>query len=249
MKAIIMKPEIKPEAVRPRKNSRPNLSAGRSGAEAHCPGFEKHPRGSILMFTLVILLLVGLMGFAININTRTELNISGNTVGGRTAFTRADTAADVTALMLRAMLYPELDSPLEFFANSKDDITVIFNEDDFNLGELRSAAFDGQTTEKYQERYVRAGRSESDGDGTPDVIFMRNGKVLSTASIAMSMGSVVPAGSSLGGDVLVVMVTSVNGRSTQGENDSAAYDGADVSDAPHSVITIISREPIKGNGQ
>ena len=46
-------------------------------------GAKGHPRGSVLMLTLVVLLLMSLMGVAILANTRTELSISANTTGGR----------------------------------------------------------------------------------------------------------------------------------------------------------------------
>jgi Tfp pilus assembly protein FimT len=67
---------------------------------------KNHPRGSVLLFTLVVLALMVLMGAAIMANTRTELNITSDNAVGQEAFNRADSTLTI-ALMLTRQLSKE----------------------------------------------------------------------------------------------------------------------------------------------
>lgn len=224
------------------------------------PSAAVHPKGTVLIFTLVILLLVGLMGAAILLNTRTELNISHNTSVGRDAFSRADMTARIATLMGRVLLHPELGSAQALFsgADSSDDNTLIvqFNDTWFNTAAMKEEAMDDYDPVK---RYVRASRflEGSSGDefsaDTPQLVFREkgSGKIVSTASISMDYGEAVQDGMSLdsgsfydsssGSTIRVVLTVTVSGHPPVAGTSGNAYDGGS-SDLPHSVITTIFRE-------
>ena len=234
----------------------------------------EHPRGSILMLTLVVLLLMSLMGAAILANTRTELVISANTTGGRDAFTRADTAARVATLMARLLAHEfELGSPKQVLNNSSP-LTVIYDDDHFSFAKLLAASDDFNYAKRYLSAASRTDLSDSadKADLRPHLVFRQDGKVVSTATVAMDYGEALTDGCSLGQtgydtsgglSVRVVLAVTVNGRppydgpAAGGAESSAekakrdnygTYDrdgasaGEEANDVPHSVVTTLFRE-------
>ena len=237
-------------------------------------GSGKHPRGSVLMLTLVILLLMSLMGAAILSSTRTELAVAANTASGRDAFTRADSASRVATLLARLLAHEfELGSPKQVL-NDSSPLTVSYDESHFNFSSLLAASEDFD----YARRYLSAA-SRTDLSGSPDkrdlrphLIFRQDGRVVSTATVAMDYGEALTDGYSLGQtsydtsgglSVKVVLAVTVNGRPpydgppASGSESAAekakrdnygAYDsdgrpsGQAANDVPHSVVTTLFRE-------
>ncbi len=208
---------------------------------------DRPPKGAVLMFTLVILLLMSLMGAAILLNSRTELNIAANTVVGRDTFTRADGISGMATLLTRISISKEFERPEEVLANNSKYMEVEFREE-LNLALLQSEHLDSFDIQK---RYIRAGSQTVSGDTSyqPHMIFSSGGSVVGTAAVSFDFGDPVGVGQSLSGDgqydnsggtrIQMLLVVSVNGRSPGG--DASAYDRG-TGDVPHSFITTIFRE-------
>ena len=223
---------------------------------------ERHPRGSVLMLTLVVLLLMSLMGAAILANTRTELSISANTTSGRDAFTRADTASRVATLMARLLVHEfELGSPKQVLTGGP--LVVSYEEDHFNFSKLLTASDDFDYAKRYQSAASRSDLAGEDADLRPHLTFKQEGKVVSTATVAMDYGEAeIPGGSlgvqdydnSGGQSVRVVLAVTVNGRPPVSADENYGvydrYDGTPndpsddepTRDVPHSVVTTLFRE-------
>jgi hypothetical protein len=226
---------------------------------------EKHPQGMVLAFTLCILLLMTLMGTAILLNSRTELNISSNTSLGRNAFAAADTAARIATLMGRILLHPELGNPKAIVdgaasgAGPAFPLTIEVNANKFNLARLRN----DEASYNYTLRYIRAGREDYDAASldllAPHIVFKTKlagvERTVATASLALDHQEPVGAGMSLGGGdaydggggghLQIVLAVSVNGRALSDKPTPAGTDGAfdgGTADIPHSVITTLFRE-------
>lgn len=105
-----------------RKKNDPNLIArpglGLQGPPLYPPSTE-HPRGAVLLYTFCVLLLMTLMGAALMVNSRTELQISGSTAQGRDAFTKGDASARVALLLARPFLQPAAGSSFEYLNTTK----------------------------------------------------------------------------------------------------------------------------------
>ena len=182
---------------------------------------KEHPHGSILMFTLIIMLLLGLMGAAIMLNTRTELNVSANTTQGRAAFSRADMGTGVATLISRVLLSPVLGS-VEDLLQSDGGQTVSgrvltvdniqSKETDFNPATMLNLA-KGRVTpansgqwgyNEFQSRYAQMGSATgeaNDSDVSPhfSLTLRQGGQVAGTAVVTIDPGSGVQKGMTLGG--------------------------------------------------
>lgn len=199
-----------------------------------------HPKGSVLMFALVIMLLMGLAGTAIFMNTRNEMVISDSVNSSRNAFAGTDAAAQIATAMGRVVLSPEL--PLSDFlagnanatgSDPRHPLKVVVNDAKFNQAALAEAgAYD------YGQRYLEAaswdGRTANGNDLSPHLVFTTpvqgasGGNVDATvATASFSMAVVNPlssqnAGGSRGqpgydstggsGRTQVYMTVTVNGR-------------------------------------
>lgn len=64
-------------------------------------------KGSVLMLTMLILFLMSLMAVALMSNTVTELQVSGNTIRGRDAFSKADSMTRIGVFTGRALLHED----------------------------------------------------------------------------------------------------------------------------------------------
>ena len=206
------------------------------------PAISAHPRGMILAFTLIILLLVSMMGMAILMNSRTELSISANTAQGREAFSQADTAARIAVLMTRVMFNSgDFGNNLSQVETNADDglyrqpMFAEYSNDFFNLANLRN---ESANNFDFRRRYIRAGSwvgrgadRRDDGDDRqytyePHLVFRAPEKgqardaapVVATASVSMFVE--IDRGGSLGIDnygdsgvsLSLYTTVSVNGR-------------------------------------
>lgn len=228
----------------------------------------QHPEGMVLAFTLVILMLMSLMGMAILMNTRTELNISANTALGRDAFTRTDMASRIATFMGRIILNSGAagGAPLDVLTESEDSPLKVYIKQDFNLGSLEQETFfdDYDVT----RRYIRSGswleKPESGGSATdpenqPHLTFTElvgnEEVVVANAALALDYGEMKVPGASLGVSdydnsggtrLVVVTIISTNGRTpniSAGKAQGTAFHyGGEFTDEPHSIITIIFRE-------
>ena len=195
-------------------------------------GGRQHPRGSVLVFALVIMLLLGLMGAAIMLNTRTEMSVAGNTTQGRAAFSRADMGTGVATLIARVLLSPTLGSVEQLFQNSGGDtvagrVLTVDNiqskESDFNPATLLNLAKgnissnqEGQWDyNEFQSRYAQMGLDAVDIEKenlSPhfSLTLRQDGQVAGTAVVTVDPGSGVQRGMTLGG-------------SNYGTSDGASY--------------------------
>ena len=231
-----------------------------STTERYCQA-ASHPRGTVLIFTLVILLLMAMMGTAIMLNTRTELSISYNTNVGRDAFNRADMTARIATLMGRVLLHPELGEPKAIFdgASGGGDsaLTVELDRNWFNKAAFREKAMDDyDAMERYllTSRFLEGSSGDEFSKDTPQLVFrQKSGEIISTAALSMDYGDVVQPGMSLdsgnaydpsgGSSVRVVLLVTVSGHPPVANKADNAYSGGN-SDLPYSVITTIFREII-----
>ncbi|MDR3037712.1 MAG: hypothetical protein LBV21_00195 [Candidatus Adiutrix sp.] len=225
------------------------------------------PRGLVLAFTLIILLLMSLMGLAILLNSRTELAIAGNTSIGRDAFNTADSAARLATLLGRLVLHPELGPPDRVLAAAAGGsggpafpLTVKISPQ-FDLGRLKEEAGDYSHTTRYIRAGGWVGRGQAGGrDYEPHLIFTApdsgRTKTVATAALGLDLTDPSSAGLSLsggdaydqsgGGSLEVHMAVSVNARATgrpapAASDQAAAFDGGAL-DEPRSIITILFRE-------
>ncbi len=141
------------------------------------------PQGMILVVTIVALLLIALMGAAIILNTSVEMNTASNTVSGREAFSRADSAIQVTTHLTDIMQNPDLGEVTDALNNSASLYTVAINKNTFNYTDLIT----DMNRSSVNQRYLRAGRAAPGSGGeAPDLIFREaaNNAVVATAMVS-----------------------------------------------------------------
>lgn len=213
------------------------------------PGLRlPHPRGSVLLYTLVILLFMSFLGLALLFSTNTELNIASNASDGHTAFSVADSAADIAVLMSRMALNPVLGDFDQTFGSIRVKV-----RDDFSLALLQN---EGMGAPGAQSRYHTAAYTAGESGSKPHITIVggdsgAEGIILATAVVSLDRGRVIKAGSSLGGggydgaggaSIEVGLVISVIGYS-KGRSEFTATGSAE-SDSPRSIITTVIREVI-----
>ncbi|MDR0882138.1 MAG: pilus assembly PilX N-terminal domain-containing protein [Candidatus Adiutrix sp.] len=120
---------------------------------------KKHPKGSVLMFTLVVLTLMALLGASIMVNTRTELNITSNNAVGQEAFNRADSTLAI-ALMLTRQLAKEFDAteikaPLDKNQDGLFKVVTCQSTDCFQKNKLPGIG-EVTTIQSIKDRYLAA---------------------------------------------------------------------------------------------
>ena len=220
---------------------------------------RKNPEGSVLLFALVVMMLMGLMAGAIFMNTRSELTISGNTKMGRDAFTNADSTARVALLLARVYVQPSGGHPRDYLAAPLNDdgpfqcsnedtdehpFTVCIHRNNFVMAKMPEPAGKG-LEEDIRNRYLAAAAANS-----PHVILKHNGRIVGTAAVAIDEGGL--KGSNGGGNYgdlngpseqAVVMVTAIGRVPLGSDGKGADYYTGNV-DSPHSVVTVIYREAV-----
>jgi len=214
------------------------------------------------MYTFVVLMLMTLMGAALMVNSRTELQISGATAQGRDAFTKADATARVALLLTRAFLHPSAGDARDYLNNSKTGqagkapFEVIVSDDvQFynDLQQIRGSI----TIDQIRERYLRV----TEADEEAHLTLKYDNQVVGTAFMGVtstapdeydpdsySSGGYASTGGGSVGDrsyedvnnyvVKVYLVISAMGRLTK---DDAGYTDEGQSGV-YSVITSVFRE-------
>jgi hypothetical protein len=164
----------------------------------------------------------------------------------RDTFNVADTAAQVSMLMGRIILHPELNSPSGILSdqsqNPKHRLVVEISER-FNLAQLKKESEDFDFT----KRYLEAGLGSDPSAVEPHLSFKVGQKKVASAVVSLDFQNYVPGGASLGsGDGydtsggpsrIVTIVVTVNGL-------SMSKISGDTADEPGTVITSMFRELI-----
>ena len=218
------------------------------------------PRGSVLMFTLVILVLLGLMGVSLMLNTRSELTVSQNTYQGRDAFAKADSTAHLALFLGRTLLNASAGVPCDI-KNDNDQpagrpkFEVNIGNDDtcggFTLAEIQQTGA-MPTLEDILNRYLQA--TASSDAAPPHIQILYGGQVVGSAALSLYSTNPSDPGGSLGDSgygsqgehsIKVYLVVSSDGRlpRTPGEDAGNYYDDA-ARGATHSIVTAIYRELI-----
>ena len=222
------------------------------------------PRGSVLMFTLVILVLLGLMGVSLMRNTRTELTVSQNTYQGRDAFAKADSTAHLALFLGRTLLNASAGLPCDII-NDEDQMAgrpkfeVRIGTDglcgDFNLTAIQQTG-EMPTIEDILNRYLQATASSNDPSSPlfPHLRVLYGEQVVGSAALSLYSTSPTDPGSSLGDSgygsqgehsIKVYLVVSSNGRLPRAPGvDAGNYFDDGIRGATHSIITAIYRELI-----
>ncbi|MDR3038046.1 MAG: hypothetical protein LBV21_01970, partial [Candidatus Adiutrix sp.] len=181
---------------------------------------KNQPRGSVLLFTLVILVLLALMGTALMINTRTELTISHNTYQGRDAFGKADTTARLAVFLGRALLNESAGpicslltaaSPIsgrpgfEIRIGTGSVCTGSSGYTDLDLNSIKRVT-EMPDMADIAQRYLQA--TNSTAGAAPQLTILYDGQVVGTASLALYYSDINSPGRSQGD----------TGYGSQGEN-------------------------------
>ena len=234
------------------------------GAARPASGPPPHPEGSVLMFTLVILVLLGLMGFSIMLNTRSELNISQNNYQGRDAFAKADSTARLALFLGRTLLNGSAGSPCDIINSDaqvagRPKFEIKIGDDglcgNFTLIDLQQSG-EMPTMDEIVDRYLQATASSDDPSSPlfPHLQIFYGGQVVGTAALSLygpnpsaPGGSLGDAGYGLQGEqsIKVYLVVSANGRLPRTDGvDAGNYFSDDPKGATHSIVTAIYRELI-----
>lgn len=211
---------------------------------------KRHPAGSVLIFTLGVLLLLGLMGMAIMTTTNSELKTTAQTRLGREAFSRADSMATIALQLARTIIVAETAGDFNtIIDNSKSGTATsppgpvysvevdpsIANEMSFyQLGRVSS-------TDDIRERYLRA--TEADTSIDPTVTLLLDGNIIGTAHVATT--TIIPAGGPQDGTLLFTyIVVSADGRVPRsvGAANVGNYFNEHETETTRSIVSSIYRQ-------
>lgn len=218
------------------------------------------PRGSVLVYTIVVLLLMTLMGAALMVNSRTELQISGYTAQGRDAFTKADATARVALLVGRAFLHPVSGDPRHYRSVSASgagkktfDLTVDDGLQGFNDFQQIDRSF---SVQDIANRYLTV--TEAQGKDKPHILLtyglddQNNKVVVGTSYISLAFKGTDTGGGSIGERdystpdagyyIRAFFVISSQGRVPQDSDNKSYFE--EKFPGTHSIITTIYREII-----
>lgn len=225
------------------------------------PSLADQPRGSVLIYTIVVLLLMTLMGAALMVNSRTELQISGYTAQGRDAFTKADATARVALLVGRAFLHPVSGDPRHYRDVSDSgkagkkpfDLIVDDGLQGFNDFQQVDRSF---SVQDIADRYLTV--TEAQGKQTPHILLTygldnKNKKVVvGTSYISLAFNGTDTGGGSIGErdysapnagySIRAFFVISSQGRVPQDADNEGYLE--EKFPGTHSIITTIFREII-----
>jgi len=235
------------------------------------PAVPRQPTGSVILFTLVVLVLLGLMGFSLMVNTRTELSISKNTFLGRDAFSKADLTTRLALFAGRILLNEGAGEPCDILSNLGTSpagrpvyevrlgSTVVCSaaggSTDLTLESITQAD-EMPTLQDILDRYLQATASahvpSSSFTVQPQVSVLFGGQVVGTAALVLYYNVGEPGGSledsgygSQGENSLrAYLVVSANGRLPQAAGEDAANYYGRENPATHSIITAVYREII-----
>jgi hypothetical protein len=217
---------------------------------------RNYPRGSVLLFTLVVLVLMALLGAAIMTNSRTELNITSDNAVGQEAFNRADSTLSI-ALMLTRQLAKEFGAGEIKDALTPGEYQVVTSEAGFTKAKLSEFGKES-TLPAVRYRYLSAtgAAKEATQDKVilPFITLYHNDEVIGTATATITNSTPNDpegVGASIGeskGDpsdganIKMYYVVTADGRSLRshtGDANQGNYYSGDDSPATHSVITTI----------
>lgn len=189
-------------------------SIQRSGSGGRGPA-----RGTVLMFTLAVLLLLSLMGAALLLSARGGPENFGDAGREREALNLADSAAGLSVFFTRLLLNPALGDAEDYLSPGQVPFSLTFSET-FSLEGLLLAAGEGEEPLK---RYLRTWNGPEDpADQRPHIFFWREGELAATAVVDLDGREAVSAGMSLaetdygdnGGRAVVTAAISVNASSS-----------------------------------
>ena len=205
-----------------------------------------HPRGVVLVAAFAALAVISLLGAALLLNTRVEIQIAGNTSQGRDAFTRADAGAIISAQLLDTLMRYgadelDMDSYLTDTAtigpsgNTGSAYQIDFPEGDNGRRFDRTDLLTSTDPDRLSvlQRYSLAGMGEGDKAlKVPDIVIRDRGtgQVVSTAAISRDFESDVTGNS--GHMVGASIGTAISGSSGDAQPVSESFS-----------VSIFGRQP------
>lgn len=216
----------------------------------------KHPQGTVLVFTLIILALMAILGAALFLNTNAEVRITQNTYQGRATFSKADAMARLGVLFSRTALTPVAGSIGEYLAagsggGTRPPFEVELVNDNLSFDDLNLLT--GKTTiDNIRDRYLRA--TGADGYPQPIATLRYGGQIVGTVTVDVNMEETTPPGSSdreggynpdTGSVTVVYLIVAADGRLLKSAEVNAEDAGNYFSDdlmSTHSIINVIFRE-------
>ncbi|MDR1045579.1 MAG: hypothetical protein LBP33_10755 [Candidatus Adiutrix sp.] len=182
---------------------------------------RRRPQGVILPVTMAAMAIMAFLGAVLLLNTRTEIQISGNTSQSRDAFTRADSATAIASQLLNVLLIAsagdyEIDSYLsdEAVTGPSGQLDSAYsiefpNDADGQRRFGRTNLLTAFDRGSIKTRYASAGSGAvNDGSHKPDLLIYdrAGGQLVSTVAVTrdfreemdMAGGSGHMAGTSIG---------------------------------------------------
>ena len=215
-----------------------------------------HPRGTVMVFTMIILVLMALLGAALFLNTNAEVRITQNTYQGRSTFSKADAVARLGVLFSRSALTPSAGAVGDYLSVKAsgtkrppfevDLVKYNLASDDFNQ------LIKPTTIDDIRDRYLRAAGAAGYPDPTATLRY--GDQVVGTVTVDVNLEEPIPQGSSLqegnydqdsGSVTVVYLIVAADGRLLRGAADQDEDAGNYFSDnlqATHSIVNVIFRE-------
>ena len=213
-------------------------------------GAPRQPGGSVLLFTLVILVLLGIMGFSIMASTRTELSVSSDIRLGRGAFQQADLTLRVALLAALASINPVVGNPCDVFrslsspSSGRPAYEVRFGSSSTcgtgsggSTSDLVVPDVTSLTQAEITNRYLQAVES---GAAAPQIRILYGGQEVGTAALIMHYGETSGGSEGEGGRTPVYLVVRANGRLPRAAGEATNYFEVE-SGATHSIIMGVYR--------
>lgn len=225
------------------------------------PGIrQEHPQGMVLLFVLCILALMMILGSTIFMTTKDDVQISGENLSSREAFTKADLTARMSVYLARTTLYGSPGGTSDTLADGgvagrpQFAVELISNFNKNGFLEID----DRMTSAQIKDRYVIA----ADGISTvqPHVrVYYQEGserQLIGSAAVALGTSSADAMGSlgegqydqiATGGySVTAILMVSADGRvpvqpgGVWQEDPANYFTGTE--NAKHSIVTAIYQE-------
>lgn len=210
---------------------------------------QRQPQGFILIISLFILVLLGLMGFALLANTRTEISITGATAQGRQAFTRADATARLAVLLARPLFQTGAGIPSDYIVNEavgdRPPFEVSLNN--FALSADLDKVGGSLTDDEILRRYLTAtdaAQASASPDLTPQVVLSHDGEVIGSAYVSFYVPQPLTQGESSYSDsgMLLYLIVSADGRLPLGGGSDPGNYYQGTQETKHSIVTTIYRD-------
>ena len=216
---------------------------------------QKHPRGSVLLFTLCILALMMILGATLFLATQDELYVSSDNTVSRDAFSKADLTARMAVFLARASLDESVGS-----VSSSLSPGGVSGRPEFVVGMNNFTQFINDDHDDAQsnirKRYILAAGGEIDltGDGPVDPAIKPHVTVeyeygsglrqmVGTAAVAVSY--VQPLTQKENVEIPTYLIVTADGRvpvgDTAGEDDPSNF-FTGKSSAKHGIVTTIYKE-------